>query len=258
LVAAYLPRLGLALLTLAVGWWGISVIGRLLRKVMEEKQVDETLRPFLLSMSSMLLKVLLVISVASMVGVEMTSFIAVMGAAGLAVGLSLQGSLSNFAGGVLILLFKPFKVGDYIEAQGHSGKVHSIQVFATVLKTPDNKTVIIPNGALSNGSVINYTMEDTRRVDFVFGIGYDDDIDKARGVINDVVKKDKRILKNPAVFIKIGELADSSVNFFVRLWVKTDDYWDVYFDVFEDVKKAFDKKGIGIPFPQMDVHLKKE
>jgi small conductance mechanosensitive channel len=201
------------------------------------------------------LKAMLLISVASMVGIQTTSFVAVLGAAGLAVGLALQGSLSNFAGGVLILLFRPFKVGDVIEAQGVTAAVHSIQIFNTILKTYDNKTIIIPNGALSNDKIINYTTEDTRLVEWIFGIGYSDDIDKARTVIKDTVFNDDRILDRNEPFINLSELADSSVNFKVRARVRTDDYWSVYFDKTEAVKKAFDQKGISIPFPQRDVHL---
>ena len=170
---------------------------------------------------------------------------------------ALQGSLSNFAGGVLILLFKPFEVENYIEAQGHGGTVKSIQIFSTTLLTPDNKTIIIPNGELSNGSIINYSKQPTRRVDFIFGIGYGDDIQKAKKILSDIVDKDKRILDSPEPAIKVAELADSSVNLAVRVWCKTSDYWDVFFDMQENVKQTFDKKGISIPFPQMEMHMEK-
>jgi small conductance mechanosensitive channel len=251
----YAPKVIAALVTLLIGWWIIKILVAFLKRRMKKSKVDESLMHFLGSLIGIALKVMLLISVISMLGVQMTSFIAVLGAAGLAVGLALQGSLGNFAGGVLILLFKPFKVGDVIDAQGFLGKVDKIQVFNTTLKTPDNKTVIIPNGSLSNGSITNLSTEPTRRVDFVFGIGYDDNFEDAKKVLNEVIKKDKRILKDPAPFVKIGELGDSSVNFTVRVWAKGEDYWDVYFDMYEFVKKEFDKNKISIPYPQRDVHL---
>ena len=198
---------------------------------------------------------MLIISVLSMLGIEMTSFIAILGAAGLAVGMALSGTLQNFAGGVMILLFKPFKVEDVIEAQGFLGKVSEIQIFNTILKTPDNKTIIIPNGGLATGPMTNYTTEPQRRVDWTFGIGYGDDVDQAKTVIQALCDQDTRILKDPELFIAVSELADSSVNFAVRAWVKGEDYWDVYFDLNEKVYKTFDQKGLNIPFPQMDVHV---
>ena len=252
---SYGPRLLLALLVLFVGFWIIKRVVGLLDHAMLKKEVEVTLRRFLSSLVSILFKTLLLISVASMVGVETTSFIAVLGAAGLAIGLALQGSLSNFAGGVLLLFFKPFKAGDWIEAQGHSGTVHSIQIFTTVLKTPDNKTVIIPNGPLANGSIVNYSTEAQRRVDMVFGISYDDDIDQAKGILQGLIEAESRVLKEPAPVIYLVELADSSVNLSVRMWVNAADYWGVYFAMQESVKKSFDQQGISIPFPQRDVHL---
>jgi len=254
----YAPKVILAIITLLIGLWIIRIISRLTDKRMSKHKIDASLRHFLTSLVSILLKVMLIITVISMFGVQMTSFIAVLGAAGLAIGLALQGSLANFAGGVLILLFKPFKVDDFIEAQGYMGKVAKIQIFNTILKTTDNKTVIIPNGPLSNNSIINYSTEDQRRVDLTFGIGYSDDIAKARDVMNGVISGDNRILKDPAHQILVSELADSSVNFSVRVWVKTDDYWGVFFDMTERVKLEFDKNNISIPFPQTDVHLIKE
>lgn len=255
LAAVYVPQLLLALITLYVGWKLIGLALKLLGKAMERSDVEQTLQKFLLSLSNALLKALLLISVASMVGIETTSFIAVLGAAGLAIGLALQGSLSNFAGGVLILLFKPFKAGDFIEAQGEAGVVEEIQIFTTMLKTGDNKTVIIPNGPLANGNITNYSTKPTRRVDFVFGIGYSDDIDKAREVLQGLLDNESRVLKDPESLIVVSELADSSVNFTVRAWVNSADYWGVYFDLTEAVKKAFDNQGISIPFPQQDVHM---
>lgn len=222
---------------------------------MTKKDVEPSLRQFLKSLLSMLLKVLLFIAVISMLGIEMTSFVAILAAAGFAVGMALSGTLQNFAGGVMIILFKPFKVGDFIEAQGYTGTVKEIQIFNTILKTPDNKTIIIPNGGLSTGSLTNFSTEPQRRVDFTFGIGYEDDIDKARNIIMGLIAKDERILKDPAPFVAVSELADSSVNFVVRVWANAADYWGIYFDMTENVKKAFDKEGISIPYPQTDVHV---
>jgi len=254
---AYLPKVLLALLTLIIGLKVIKWLVRLSDKGMKKKKVDLSLRHFFASLISIGLKVILVISVISMLGVATTSFIAVLGAAGLAIGLALQGSLANFAGGVLILLFKPFEVGHVIDAQGYIGKVQKIQIFNTIMNTPDNKRVIIPNGVLSNGPISNVTVEDTRRVDFAFGIGYDDDIKKASKILTKIAESHKLALKDPAPQIRVKELADSSVNFTVRIWTKTENYWDVYFDVMEEVKMTFDKEGVSIPYPQMDVHMQK-
>lgn len=257
LILTYGPRLIGALITLIVGWWIISIIRNTLRKRFEKRNMEPSLRGFLNSMIGITLKILLLVSVVGMMGVQMTSFIAILGAAGLAVGMALSGTLQNFAGGVIILLFKPFKVGDYIEAQGHSGSVNEIQIFNTILKTPDNKTIIIPNGGLSTGSMINYSTEPRRRVDFIFGIGYGDDVDKAKAVIQQLIDADNRILKDPEPFIAVSELADSSVNLVVRVWAEASNYWGIHFDMHEKVYKAFDKEGLNIPFPQMDVHVHK-
>lgn len=254
LAMSYGPKLVLAIITLFVGLWLINRVVNAAEKHFTSR-AEATLGQFIKSVSSVLLKAVLLIAVASMIGIETTSFIAVLGAAGLAVGLALQGSLSNFAGGVLILLFKPFKVGDLIEAQGFIATVKEIQIFNTILKTGDNRIVIIPNGSLSNGSLVNINHEPQRRVDFVFGIGYDDDIDKAKSTLEAIAKGDSRVLQDPAPVIVLSELADSSVNFTVRLWVNTADYWGVYFDTHEAVKKSFDAQGISIPFPQQDVHM---
>ena len=250
----YGPKVVLAILTLVIGMWLIKrVVGTANRHF--TSRAEATLGQFIGSVVSVLLKAVLLIAVASMIGIETTSFIAVLGAAGLAVGLALQGSLSNFAGGVLILLFKPFKVGDLIEAQGHIATVKEIQIFNTILKTGDNRIVIVPNGSLSNNSLVNINQEPTRRVDLVFGIGYGDDIDKAKSILTTLAENDSRVLKDPAPLVVLAELADSSVNFTVRLWVNTADYWGVYFDMHEAVKKSFDSQGISIPFPQQDVHM---
>ncbi|MCB1615838.1 MAG: mechanosensitive ion channel [Pseudomonadales bacterium] len=251
------PNLLLTLVTLFGGLWLINRLIAFTAKRLENSRVEVTLSRFLLSLASVGLKALLFVSVASMVGVETTSFIAVLGAAGLAVGLALQGSLSNFAGGVLILFFKPFKVGDVIEAAGFVGKVDSIQIFSTILKTGDNRKIIVPNGVLSNNSIVNINAEPTRRVDLLFGIGYGDDIAKAKAVLEDLVAKNDKVLKDPAHLIVVSALGDSSVNFTVRLWVNTADYWDVFFGMTEAVKLRFDQEGISIPFPQRDVHLYK-
>ncbi|WP_406663929.1 mechanosensitive ion channel family protein [Gallaecimonas sp. GXIMD1310] len=255
LVIAYAPKVVLAIIVLLVGLWLIRGVTKLMDKALEKRGVEITLRHFLCSMSGISLKVLLLISVASLVGIATTSFVAVVGAAGLAIGLALQGSLANFAGGVLILLFRPFKVGDFIEGAGHSGTVKEIQIFNTIMTTPDNKRVIIPNAKLSNESLTNYSAEATRRVDFVFGVGYGSDIDTVKSTLREVLAADERILSEPAPMVVLSALADSSVNFTVRAWVNAADYWPVFFDTQEKVKKLFDTKGIEIPFPQRDVHL---
>jgi small conductance mechanosensitive channel len=223
---------------------------------MVNRKIDASLVPFLTSMANILLKVLLVITVMSMLGIQMTSFIALLGAAGLAVGMALSGTLQNFAGGVMILIFKPFKVGDFIDAQGFKGTVHEIQIFITILLTLDNKTVIIPNGGLSNGSVVNYSTQESRRIDWTFGIAYGDNTEEAKIILLELILADERILKDPAPFVGVKELGDSSVNFTARGWIKQADYWDVFFDMNENVYNAFNEKGINIPFPQMDVHIK--
>lgn len=255
LVIKYGGQLLMAIITLVVGLWIISMLMKGMKKMFQARDLDAGLQTFLISLSGIALKVMLVISVITMLGVKMTSFIAVLGAAGLAIGLALSGSLQNFAGGVMILIFKPFKVGDYITAQGHSGTVNEIQIFHTILNTPDKKTIILPNGPLSTGPMTNFSTEPQRRVDFTFGIGYGDDIDKARQVIREVIDKDDRIFKDPEPFIAVMELGESSVNLVVRVWANATDYWGIFFDMQEAVKKEFDKQGINIPFPQRDVHL---
>lgn len=255
LVTVYGLRIVMAIVVLVIGLWIIKAIVRGLGRRMEKGNTDVSLSKFLLSLIGIMLKVMLVISVASMIGIEMTSFIAILGAAGLAVGLALQGSLANFAGGVLILLFKPYKVGDFIDAAGFMGTVNEIQIFNTILKTPDNKTIIIPNGVLSNGSVTNFSTEDSRRVDMVFGIGYGDDLRKAKEIISTILKGDGRVLGDPEPMVVVSELGDSSVNITVRAWCAKADYWGVFFDMQERVKLEFDTQGVSIPFPQRDVHV---
>ncbi len=255
LAVEYGPQLLLAILVLFAGLWIIKLALKGANRAMERSSIEISLRRFLNSLFGILLKVLLLISVASMIGIATTSFVAIIGAAGLAVGLALQGGLANFAGGVIILIYKPFKVGDFLEAQGYMGTVNEITIFTTILKTPDNKTVIIPNGALSNGSMVNFSTEPKRRVDMIFGIGYGDSIEKAKTVLRKLADSDTRIHKEPEPQIVVGELGDSSVNFNVRVWCDAADYWGIYFDTHEKVKLAFDEAGISIPFPQRDVHM---
>lgn len=255
LVIDFGTRLLIAAAILVVGLWVIRIIRKSITRALQKQQVDEGLKSFLSSIISIVLKIGLFIAVLTRLGIEMTSFVALLAAAGLAIGLALSGTLQNFAGGAMILLIRPFKVGDFITAQGHSGTVNAIQIFHTVLKTPDNKTIIIPNGSLSTGSLINYSTEATRRVDFTFGIGYDDDIDKARAVLQKLISEDERIFTEPEPAIVISDLADSSVNFAVKVWCNADDYWAIFFDLQEKVKKQFDVENIGIPYPQMDVHV---
>jgi len=255
LIVEYSGRVILAIVVLLVGLWVIKRIIKTVSKRMEKREVDESLRPFLKSLIDALLKVMLFISVASMLGIQMTSFVAVLGAAGLAIGLALQGSLANFAGGVLILLLKPFKVGDFIDTGSHQGTVREIQIFYTYITTFQNQEVIIPNGDLSNNAVKNFSYHDTRRLDMLFGIGYGDNMDKAKGLIEDIVKADDRVLDKPPYQIFIESLGDSSVNIKVRMWTKNEDYWNVWLEMSEKVKKTFDSNGVSIPFPQRDVHL---
>jgi len=257
LLVNYGPTFIGAVVVLIVGLWLSGVITRWVGRLMKKKELDPSLQPFLRSLISALLKALVIISVLGMAGIEMTSFIAILGAATLAIGMALSGTFQNFAGGVMILIFKPFRDGDFIEAQGYTGTVDEIQIFNTLLKTPDNKIVIIPNGGLSTSSMTNFSKEDTRRVDWVFGIGYGDSADKAKEVLQSLINQDSRILQDPESFIAISELGDSSVNFVVRAWVKGEDYWGVFFDMNENVYKTFAKEGLNIPYPQMDVHIQK-
>lgn len=257
MVMEYGPKLLLAILTLVIGLWIIKHFVKLADKGMQKSKTDETLSPFIKSLISTVLKVLLLLSVATMVGIETTSFIAIFSAATLAIGLALQGSLSNFAGGVLLLVFKPYKIGDLIEAQGHLGVVKHIQIFNTILLNPQNKTIIVPNGAVAGNSVINYSEEGILRVDLSAGISYDSDIRTAKNVLMKVLESNPKVLKDPAPFVGVSELGDSSVNFAVRPWATVADYWAVYFEINEEVKYALDNAGISIPFPQVDVHMDK-
>ncbi len=252
---SYGVQLLLAIVVYLAGNFIIKRVLNLVALALTKKEVEVTLHQFLLSILSTLLKAIQIIVFASMIGIQTASLIAVLGAAGLAVGLALQGSLANFAGGVLILLFRPFKNGDAIKAQGYIGSVEEIQIFNTILKTFDNQRIIIPNGLLSNGCVTNINVNGTRRVDMVFGISYDDDISQAKTLLRSLIEADERVLKDQAVDIWVGEHGDSSVNLFVRPWAKAEDYWGIYFDMMEKVKVEFDKAGLTIPYPQQDVHM---
>ncbi|WP_420571813.1 mechanosensitive ion channel family protein [Kordia sp.] len=256
-VIEYAPAVIAALAILIIGLFVIKIIVRLSRRLMNKRGIDTTLQKFLGDLLGWTLKILLFVVVASKLGVETTSFAAIIGAAGLAIGLALQGSLSNFAGGVLIMIFKPFKIGDLIEAQGVIGVVKEIQIFTTHLNTPGNKLAIIPNGTLSNGNIINYTAEGTLRVDHVIGVSYDADIKQTKEVLMKVLTSNDKVLKDPEPTVNVSELADSSVNFAVRPWVKAEHYWDVYFKVLEDAKIALDAAGIEIPYPH-SVEIQKE
>lgn len=255
IVVAYGPKLIGAILVWIIGFWVVKKIIKKFSSVLEKKGTDPTLRPFLVGIVGITLKVMVVLTVMSTMGIAMTSFVAILGAAGLAVGLALSGTLQNFAGGVMILIFKPFKVGDVLEAQGYTGKVSEIQIFNTIMKTPDNKTIIIPNGGLANSSMVNYSTEPQRRVDWTFGIGYGDDVAKAKSIMQRLCDEESKILKDPAAFIAMKEMADSSVNFTVRAWVNAEDYWEVFFTMNEKIYQSFNAEGINIPYPQMDVHV---
>ena len=246
-----------ALLVFFIGKRIARFLTNLAGKVMKKNNVDVELIGFMSSLLYWLLFALVCVAALGQIGVQTASFIALIGAAGLAVGLALQGSLSNFAAGVLIIILRPFRVGEFVEVAGQSGSIENIMIFTTELRTPDNKCVIIPNSRVLDSNIVNYSSTGTRRVDMVFGIGYGDDIDHARKVITDIINADERILKDPAATIAVSELADSCVNFAVRPWVKTADYWAVHNDVTELVKKRFDSEGISIPFPQQDVNIVK-
>lgn len=248
-------RLATAILIFFVGKWIVGLIVNGLKKAMQKGDVDTTLRRFVANLVRMVLMLFVIIAAINHLGIQTASLIAVLGAAGLAVGLALQGSLSNFAAGVLIVLFRPYKVGDWIEGAGVSGAVEEVQILTTVLKTGDNKRVIIPNSQIMGSTITNYSANATRRVDLVVGVSYSDDLDKVRKELEDLVAADERILEDPAPTIAVSQLADSSVNFVLRPWVKTPDYWAVYFDLTERVKKRFDEVGVSIPFPQRDVYI---
>ena len=257
MIMEYGSRVLLAVITLAIGWWLINKVTQKLGGLLALRNADLALQGFISSLANIILKVLFIVSVASMIGVETTSFVAAIGAAGLAIGLALQGSLANFAGGVLILLFRPFRIGDWIEAQGVSGTVDSIQIFHTVLRTGDNKTIIVPNGNLSNGIITNTNRQPTRKVVFDVGVDYEADLQKARQVLLDLAK-DERVLQDPAPQAVISTLGDSSITVSLRVWVKTADYWDVMFMFNEQSRDRLKTAGIDIPFPQRVIRVVQE
>jgi small conductance mechanosensitive channel len=257
MIMEYGSRVLLAVITLAIGWWLINKLTQKLGGLLALRNADLALQGFISSLANIILKVLLIVSVASMIGVETTSFVAAIGAAGLAIGLALQGSLANFAGGVLILLFRPFRIGDWIEAQGTAGTVDNIQIFHTILRTGDNKTVIVPNGVLSNGIITNTNRQPTRKVVFDVGVNYEADLQKARQVLLDLAKDD-RVLQDPAPQAVISTLGDSSITVSLRVWVKTADYWDVMFLFNELSRDRLKTAGIDIPFPQRVIRVVQE
>lgn len=244
----------LAIVIYVVGKFFINLVNQVLNKMMARRKMDETIQSFLMSFVNVLLTILLIITVVSALGVNTTSFAALLASLGVAVGMALSGNLQNLAGGIVILLFKPFKVGDVIEAQGVAGCVKEIQIIHTILLTVDNKEIFLPNGALSSGNIINYSKMETRRVDFTVGVEYGTDVQKVMDTVTEIIKKDARILKDPAPFVALSELADSSVNFTVRVWVKGADYWGVFFDTNRAIYETFNEKGIGFPFPQVQIH----
>ncbi len=250
-------NIALALAVFVVGRWIAKIIVRLVERLLRRSKMDEILVNFISSIANAVLLLFVVVASVDRLGVDTTSLIALLGAAGLAIGLSLQGSLQNFAAGVMMIIFRPFEAGDFVEAGGTSGIVETITIFTTVMRTGDNREVIVPNGNIFSGNIVNYSARDTRRIDMVFGIGYGDDIRKAKEILERVVAADERVLKEPETTIAVSELAECSVNFVVRPWVKSEDYWAVKFDLTERVKLAFDEEGISIPFPQMDIHLEK-
>lgn len=256
LITTYAPKVAGAIITLIIGLWIIGILTRIIRRRMEKSTLDNDLIPFLSSLFSVTLKVLLVLSVAGMFGVETTSFIAILGAAAFAIGLALQGTLGHFASGVLILSLKPYSVGDFIITQGYAGTVYEIQIFNTILTTLDNREVIVPNGAITGNPIENLTKRDERRLDLTFGIGYSDDIDQAKAILEEVVNRCPGAKLDKGYDIMVKELADSSVNFAVRFWTATPDFWAANWYMQEEVKKAFDQAGVNIPFPQMDVHVR--
>ncbi len=246
-----------AIIILIVGRIAVGFVVRAIRIGMRKNGIDKTLETFICNLVKWALMIVVIIASISQLGIQTTSFVAIFGAAGLAVGLALQGSLSNFAAGVLIVLFRPYKAGDWIEAAGIAGAVEQVQILTTVLRTGDNKRVIVPNSQIMNSVITNYSANDTRRIDLVIGVGYDDDLDKTRRVLEEIVAADERVLKEPAPQIAVSELGASSVDFVVRPWVSTPDYWGTRFDLTETIKKRFDQEGISIPYPQQDVHLHK-
>jgi small conductance mechanosensitive channel len=255
LLSSFGISLFIALCILVIGRQVIKIVIKVISSALERSNTEDTVRIFVTNLLNTLLMIVVFIAAINQLGIETTSIIAVLGAAGLAIGLALQGSLANFAAGILIVIYRPYKVGDYIQADNHLGTVNDIQIFSTVLRTPDNKLVVVPNGSIMNGSIVNFSNQDTRRIDMVIGCSYEDDIDKVKAVLTDIVAKDDRVLSDPKTRIAVSELADSSVNFIVRPWVKNPDYLDVMYSLTEEIKKRFDEEGISIPYPQSDVHI---
>ena len=255
LLSSFGISLFIALTILIIGRQVVKILIKVISTALERSNTEDTVRIFVTNLLNTLLMIVVFIAAINQLGIQTTSIIAVLGAAGLAIGLALQGSLSNFAAGILIVIYRPYKVGDYIQADNHLGTVDDIQIFSTVLKTPDNKLVVVPNGSIMNGSIVNFSNQDKRRVDIVASCSYEDDIDKVKSVLADILSKDDRILNEPKPRIAVSELADSSVNFIVRPWVKNSDYIDVYYSLLEEIKKRFDQEGIAIPYPQTDVHI---
>ena len=256
-ISLYAIRIVGSILIFFVGKWVARVITSLFIRGMEKSNLDETLRKFLDDIVYGLLLVVVVLAALNNLGVNTTSFVAILGAAGLAVGLAFKDTFSNIGAGVLLIVFRPFTVGNFIQVAGESGVVEEINLFSVMMKTGDNKQIIIPNSSIIGGNITNFSAKETRRVDFVFGIGYDDDLKLAKTTLEEIINEDERVLKDPATFVAVSELADSSVNFVVRAWVKSSDYWGVYFDTLEKVKLTFDEKNISIPYPQMDIHADK-
>ena len=254
-LAVYGLKVIAAIAVLILGRLAAKLVQKIIEKMMAKGKQEQTLISFVSHLTYAALMAFVIIAALGQLGIQTASFVAVLGAAGLAIGLALQGSLANFAAGVLMIIFKPFKVGDFIEGGGVSGVVEEIQIFTTQLRSPDNKAIIVPNAQMTCGNIVNYSSKGTRRVDLVAGIGYDDDIDKARSVLEKILAEESRILEDPAPTIAVSELGDSSVNFVVRPWVSVDDYWDVFFALNEAIKKQFDANNISIPFPQRDVHV---
>lgn len=246
-----------ALIVLYFGFKVVDKLKTLVSNKLEQSDIEKSLQSFIASIFNVLLKIIIIITAVSMVGIEVTTFVALIAAMGFAIGLALQGSLANFAGGVLILTLKPFRVGDYIEAAGHAGTVHEIQVFYTVLNTPDNKKITIPNANLSNSSAVNYSAYDTRRLDFTFGVGYEADIDQVKSVLYQIAASHELIFEDPQPQVMLAEHGDSALFFYLRVWCRSENYWPLKFELMEKVKKEFDAAGINIPYPQMDVHLSK-
>lgn len=257
-VDAYTPQVIGAIVILILGKWVANVLRTLVHKVMSKRQIEGTVVSFVSNLAYVAMMTFVIISAITSLGIPTTSFVAVIGAAGLAIGLAFQASLSNFASGFLLVIFQPFRKGDFIEGAGTAGIVDEIQIFTTRLTTPDNKLIIIPNSKLMGDNITNFSAHATRRVDFKFGVSYSDDLKKVKEVLNRIVEEEKRVLKDPAPMIAVSELGDSSVNFVVRVWVNKADYWGVFFDTTEKVKLTFDAEGISIPFPQRDVHLYQE